>query len=504
MRYISFYGSMLVLASANAANVTNGIQGLGPTSGIKPSVYVCFQNSSGVVTMPLSPDQSGDANSASGDANYAGATIRFNGCTSNDDYLGYIGLIIGGQKAPVIANYIPPQGVHIAYENPKIDDSGRLTGNIAFTQIQPNFDFTTAPSSLKNWSFAGINLSGLEFGKLISPFVIPNLSQADASTSVSDLEDTKSFIQAGMNTVRVPVSWDYLQWDSPGQSTINSAYYDNYVKPLLETLTSAKIYTIVDLHAYMRYSTYGQQYSGCGSDGACPDGEMVLDVNAYRAVWGQLWSLIKQDPKIKAEYIMIDLMNEPVDVPGDSVFTIQTNLIKMLRENQFNGYILVEGNAWSGLHSWTTTTWTDSSGNKYSNATLFTRKNFADAGITDLSKILINAHQYLDSDYSGTHQDCLQDLQTTGESGFNLDAFVAYLKENELQAIVTEFGTGSDATSCTPALKKFMDYLQTNSASGKAYGFAGWTIWSTGHGWGGYQLRMKPNDYRMTVLKNYF
>ena len=56
--------------------------------------------------------------------------------------------------------------------------------------------------------------------------------------------------------------------------------------------------------------------------------------------------------------------------------------------------------------------------------------------ITDLSKIVINMHQYFDNDYNGTHDQCLTDL-TSGTGWFNLNAFVDYLKRNQLQAMVT-------------------------------------------------------------------
>lgn len=110
-------------------------------------------------------------------------------------------------------------------------------------------------------------------------------------------------------------------------------------------------------------------------------------------------------------------------------------------------------------------------------------------------------HQYLDSDYSGTHTTCLQNLDTIGADGFNLEAFSNWLKDSQLKAIVTEFGIGTDAASCTKPLEQFMKYMQVNPAKGTDYGFAGWTIWSTGHGWGDYVLRVKPDSYQMRVLK---
>lgn len=476
---------------ALAATLTNTIQGVGPNGSVKP--YICIPKSH----LKIAPGMSVDV----GQVNYVGATLRFNGCEDSDSYLGWMDLSLNPGRN-VITKYIPPEGVHISYINSSIDNKGKLSGAIAYTPITPNEDLTLAQPAT-HWEFAGINLSGLEFGKVIDPAVAPNLSIADQASPYSDLTDTESFIQAGMNTVRVPVSWGYLQLDGAGKGTINMGYYANYIRPLLQTLTKAKVHTLVDLHAYMRYSKFGEQYSGCFGNAPCPDGTLILDEQAYQSVWGQLVKLIQDDPAIDKEYILIDLMNEPVGVPDDKVFTIQASLIKMLRAQQFNGTILVEGNNWTGLHSWTTQEWVGSDGKHYTNENLFTREHFAKAGITDLSKILINVHQYLDSDYSGTHDTCQQDLTTTGQDGFNLNAFTEYLKKNQLKAIVTEFGTGSNATSCSPPLNDFMNYMKENSATGKNYGFAGWTIWSSGHGWGGYNLRVKPDSYHMQVLHNY-
>ncbi|MDP1603930.1 MAG: cellulase family glycosylhydrolase [Legionella sp.] len=484
---------------AFSASMTNDIKGVGPDGSTKP--YICIQNQAGQVTLALAPGKSGDANVASGNQYYVGAALRFGGCNPNDSYLGYVGFSWSKSGNNSVQSYSPPQGVHIAYTNPTVTNNS-VGGEINYTLIQPNLTLSSPQNPLP-WQFAGINLSGLEFGKVIDPFVVPNLSKEDEAASGSDLNDTQAFINNGVNTVRVPVSWGYLQLEGAGKGKINDAYYSNYISPLLQSLTHAKVHTIVDLHAYMRYSKFGEQYSGCGSEGPCPDGALILDEKAYESVWGQLVDLMLKDPMIDKEYLLLDLVNEPVGIPDDKVFTIQAALIKMLRGKQFKGYILVEGNTWSGLHSWTTYQWTGRDGQTYSNASLFTRKNFEKAGITDLSKVLINVHQYLDSDYSGTHQNCLQDLTTIGENGFNLNAFVDYLQENKLHAIVTEFGAGQDIGSCTQPLMQFMQYLQDNSSKNKDYGFAGWTIWSTGHGWGGYNLRVKPTSYQMDILKGF-
>lgn len=484
-------GFLLFPAMSFAFTLTNNIEGVGPGGLVKP--YICIPKKQ----ITIAPGETKDV----GRVDYIGAAVRFYGCSENDSYLGWLNIHLS-DKGSRIGDYIPPEGVHIVYANPGIDSSGHLRGNIAYSPIVSNDSLIPAQPAT-HWDYTGVNLSGLEFGKVIDPTVIPNLSLEDSKSPYSDLNDTESFLQAGMNTIRVPVSWGYLQLEGAGKGSINMGYYANYIRPLLQTLTKAKVHTIIDLHAYMRYSKFGEQYSGCSENAPCPDGTLILDENAYQSVWGQLMKLINEDSAINKDYIILDLMNEPVDVPDDKVFSIQASLIKMLRVQGFHGMILVEGNHWTGLHSWTTQEWVGADGKHYTNATLFTRENFEKAGIRDLSNIVINVHQYLDSDYSGTKDTCLQDLNTTGQNGFNLQAFTDYLQKNQLKAIVTEFGTGRDAASCSGPLNDFMQYLKEHSARGKNYGFVGWTIWSSGHGWGNYNLRVKPDSYHMQILHNF-
>lgn len=489
-----------------AGTIKNNLEGVGPKGKPNPKPWICIQmKDTSNVTVKIAPGEEKTFDKTqTGNDYYAGGSLRIGGCETTDSYLGYIGFNISPtDKKTSFANYSAPTGVHITYDakNMASDNLGGISGFGTFTPILP---YTAKPEEqaqpAKLWEFAGINLSGLEFDNFINPTVVPNLSAEDRKTNFSDLDSTLQFIKAGMNTVRVPISWGYLQLDGAGKGELNLEYYNQFIKPTLQTLTKANVYTIIDLHAYMRYSRYGIEYSGYNPKAQKqPDGTLITDAEAYKSVWSKLLKLIQEDDSINKDYIMLDLMNEPAEMNGheQDVFTIQSALIKQLRADGFKGYILVEGNYWSGLHSWTT------KGKELglSNAMLFSRANFEKQGITDLSKILINVHQYFDSDYSGTHTNCLQNLDTTGPDGFNLDAFTAWLKENQLKAIVTEFGTGTDEASCTKPLEKFVKYMQDNSAKGTNYGFAGWTVWSTGHGWGDYVLRVKPDSYQMKVLK---
>ena len=64
--------------------------------------------------------------------------------------------------------------------------------------------------------------------------------------------------------------------------------------------------------------------------------------------------------------------------------------------------------------------------------------------------------------------------------------------------MVTEYGGGTDSSSCSKALTQFMDYLESNADV-----FRGHTIWSTGHGWGNYNLRVKPDSYQWKTVSGY-
>ena len=488
----------ILAMTTHASNLTNAIEGVGPNGLTRP--YLCVVDAKGKVSLALAPDQRGEVNHASESSNSAQLQLKFGGCEPKNENLGTVWLSIGNHiRLPTITNYQAPYGSHVSYINREINVQGKLTGNIIYRPIQANFNLSAAQSS-QNFKFVGINLSGLEFGQIILPSKLPNLSQEDADTVYSDLADTEAFIQAGMNTIRIPIDWTYLQWNGPGRMILNQEYYANYIKPMLQTLTSAKVHTILDLHSNMHYAVYGQHELNCPKNGFCHSGTLIIDESAYTYVWEQLWQEIQQDANINSEYLLFDLANAPLHVPEDKVFTIQTTLIKQLRLHDFRGYILVQGNAGSELRTWSTYRWVGEDGKTYSNASLFTRDNFLRAGIKDLSKILINVHQYFDEGYLGIHQKCLQNLGTTGPDGFNLESFIDYLRDNNLQAIVSDFTVGKNAESCAPPLKEFMTYLLKNSSQNQSYGFAGWTIWSTGHAWDNDHTRLRPNSYIMEVL----
>ena len=453
-------------------------------------------------------------------AYYFGAAVRAPAsgdkkCTGQ--YYGYLNVNRNNDGFNI--QYKPAKGTHIGLKQESIDvNDHTLKGKLGFSKIgSASDDFPTNHQNPdKTHWFTGVNLSGFEFSRSPNPTVIPNLSVEDADHKYSDLAATKQFLNQGANTIRLPIRWAYIQPYGPSDNmpNIGESYFTELYIPAVKKLVDHGYFVIVDLHAYMHYSTVGAGVAGCGPGAtSCPDGKLKTKPQHYVNVWSNILQQLK-DANIDTKHLLIDIVNEPAtktqvkhNLKPKIPFTMQMKVIAHLYKNGFKGRYLVEGADWTGLHSW------EQSGN----AEQFTRENMLAAlennGLSQAkaeklinNKIIINVHQYFDSDYSGTHKGCQTDLSTTGKKGFNLNAFKNYLKKQKLKAMVTEFGVGNKQSQCQTALNKFLkDHVNKHHYTPKkGYGYVGWTAWSTGHGWGDYKLRIKPDDWKANTLKQYY
>lgn len=481
---------------------------------------ICFQNG-----WSLAYGQTINNLNTNGNPYYIGADLRMGGCDSTTNtYMGYIDFLISNTGAVTLNGYQPDTSLHMTF-TPLVANN-TVTGPVAFTPINSNFNLLPNPAINKyKMPLVGINLSGMEFSSVINATTVTNLSETDQSSWMSDLGLTKDFLTAGINTVRLLISWGFLALGGGGTApdyAINSDYWDNFVKPALETLTHAKVHTIIDLHTYLHYPQMGVNVSGCLDGYQCPDGTLDLNSQHYIDTWKNIYAAIKSDPNIDQAYLIFDLVNEPsanIDpaqgqiINPTDVYNAEIPAAKSLQDQGVQGYILIEGDFFTGLHSWTTKFGTDG----FSNATIFTHERLQASGL-DVSKIIINVHQYFDQDYSGTHSTCIDDLSTVdgqvvqgnGGYGYNLQAFADYLKSENLKGIVTEFGGANidkgGLATCEPALQKFMAHLNANTVTldnTTGGGYVGATMWGAGHGWGGnsgYVLYIGPTSYQFTDM----
>lgn len=107
-------------------------------------------------------------------------------------------------------------------------------------------------------------------------------------------------------------------------------------------------------------------------------------------------------------------------------------------------------------------------------------------GIRDPSNnYAFEVHQYLDSDYSGTHSSCVS--STIGSQ--KLSGFTSWLRQNDKRGFLGEFGGGGggDAT-CKSAIDDVAKHLEAN-----ANVYLGWTYWAAGPWCGNYFTSLEPS-----------
>jgi endoglucanase len=178
----------------------------------------------------------------------------------------------------------------------------------------------------------------------------------------------------------------------------------------------------------------------------------------FAELWGELASRFKDN-----ERVLFGIMNEPHDMPTQLVFDNNQAAVDAIRATGATNLILVPGNNWSGGHSWTQN-W---GGDLLPNSEFMGKINDpADNWVLDI-------HEYLDTDYSGTLPECVNPYDEA------MAELTAWLKETGLKAMVTEFG-GSNSAGCADMLSGALEYLESNEE------YIGWTAWAAGPLWGIY------------------
>ncbi|MCD6048024.1 MAG: cellulase [Gammaproteobacteria bacterium] len=324
--------------------------------------------------------------------------------------------------------------------------------------------------------FRGVNLSGAEFA--------PTAKPADQITLIPTIEDGVPFAFAGMNTFRVPFAWEYLQPDLNGDFDLS---YSTALYNTIDSLLNQGAFVIVDMHDYMRYTKGDPSTNPQGSNQNIIGTPGNASTTSYANAWAEIAKHFNNNPNTKN--VIFDLMNEPHDMDSQLALQNENAAIQAIRAIEGNGYhhlILIEGNAYSGMHSW----------NSSGNAQVFNSTNIQDSA----NNYAINVHQYFDQNFSGSeYADCLPTDQL--EQQLNLPDFVNFLNSNKLNAMVTEFGS-KDSPTCRADMARLLMDLQQNAADGTRQGFIGWTAWSAGHAWGNYQLNLSYGGPAQGLMDN--
>jgi endoglucanase len=303
--------------------------------------------------------------------------------------------------------------------------------------------------------YFGVNLSGAEFGDGGSNHALsPSPGTAGQNYVYSEPGGSASWFAArGMNTFRIPVRWERLQATLGGALTtsdLNSL--SSAITYITGTLSS---YAIIDIHNYARYN-------GNLVNTSFPNDQL-------KTFWNLLANQFKSNSKV-----MFGLMNEPYSMDTDIWVGAANAAIAGIRASGATNIILVPGNRYTGAHSWAVS----NDGNGRSNADALL--NIVDSG----NNFIIEMHQYLDSDYSGTQTACVSN--TWGSDA--LVTATSWLRTNKLKGFIGEFGGGAN-TQCYDSIDLMLAYMENNADV-----WTGWTWWSAGPWWGSYFLSIEPSS----------
>ncbi|KAK1223102.1 hypothetical protein PQX77_014030 [Marasmius sp. AFHP31] len=234
-------------------------------------------------------------------------------------------------------------------------------------------------------------------------------------------------------------------------STFNETYFDEYADAINYITVEKGAYTILDPHNYMRYNDPSSQPFSGSVIGNTSD-PTAATTEQFGEFWAELAGRFVDNPKV-----IFGINNEPHDMPTSLVLANNQAAIDGIRSTGAEQLILAPGNAFTGGHSWT-------EGSDPSSALIH---EFVDP----LNNTGIDVHEYLDVDFSGTHDECVQ------PGPENLEGVTAWLQEHNLKAVLSEFGGGNN-DNCRQMVDELLSYLDANDV------WIGWAAWAAGPFWG--------------------
>ncbi|KAF2441569.1 glycoside hydrolase family 5 protein [Karstenula rhodostoma CBS 690.94] len=313
---------------------------------------------------------------------------------------------------------------------------------------------SSALAQTRKLKWFGINESGAEFGEGTYP------GTYGKHYIWYDYNTIDQFIAQGMNMFRLNFGMERLT-----PNTLTGAFDQYYLGNLTEQvnyITKKGAYAMIQPH------NYGRFYSN-----------IITDTAGFKTWWQNLAAKFKDN-----ELVVFDTNNEYHDMDQTLVFNLNQAAIDGVRAaGATKQYITPEGNSWSGAWTWV------SSGNGASLVNLEDPQN----------KLVYQMHQYLDTDGSGTHAECV----STTIFKERLQAATKWLKDNKKVGVIGEYAGGNN-TQCITALQDGLKYLGENSDV-----WYGALWWAAGPWWADYMYNMEPSSgtaWKIVLpkIKSYF
>jgi endoglucanase len=296
----------------------------------------------------------------------------------------------------------------------------------------------------------GVNVAGAEFGQSSLPGTLGRDYTFNSESTF------RYFAEKNLGLIRLPLQWERLQ-HTPG-GPLDPAYLAG-VKSNVAWAKAHGAEIILDIHNFARYSVAaGGSLQTYVIDNKAADGTTRVTSAHLADLWVRLSNEFKFQPAVYA----YGLMNEPHDMGQANWKTISQTVLNAIRANQDDKLVLIPGDSWSSGNRWVSvhgpTGWIEDPAN-----------NFA-----------YEAHQYFDSDESGTYK-----LTYDAELGKNSDLanvgatriahFIGWCRNNRVRGIVNEYGIPYNDPRWAAVLDGFLNALDEAGIDG-AY-------WAAGEWW---------------------
>jgi endoglucanase len=308
----------------------------------------------------------------------------------------------------------------------------------------------------------GVNVAGAEFGQTSVPGTYGRDYTFNSESTF------RYFGEKKLGLIRLPVMWERLQ------PSLGGPLDPDYLSKLKQDIAWAGAHggdAIIDIHNFGRY--------GFNENGVLKT--YVIDnvyggaVKVSSADFADLWRRVSTEFKFEGSVYAYGLMNEPHDMGTADWRAISQAALDAIRANQDDKLVLVPGNSWSSSNRWVANNplpWIHDPAN-----------NFA-----------YEAHQYFDSDESGTYARgsyaSSYDAQLAMNPGLadagriRVQHFIDWGQQYGVRGIVDEYGIPDDDARWNTVLDNFFTALDAAGMDG--------ACWAAGEWWGSYALSVQP------------
>lgn len=314
--------------------------------------------------------------------------------------------------------------------------SGVVVTAVGIATIRTPDDGAAAQNVLR-----GVNLAGAEFG----PHKLPGTYGIDYTyPSASQLD----YYQAkGVKLIRLPFRWERLQHCL--YCPLDTAELGR-IQQFVAAAGARDMMVILNAHNYARYN-----------------GHLIGTNQVPNDAFGDFWRRLAWHFRGDSNIWAYGLMNEPHDTNGLWPAAAQAG-VDGVRLVDWGHTILVSGDGWSGAWTW--------------------QQNNANLSVQDpANNFMYEAHQYFDSDGSGTYGSGYDANGAYTEIGVDrVKPFVDWLAARGAKGFIGEYGVPDNDARWLPVMASFLNYLDANGIAS--------TYWAGGPWWGDYPLSIEPRN----------